>query len=84
MVPMNYLSGGMPTSGNGMSGVTRAGSRDYLGRSTGSLGSEDDDRLSSASEGSYSSYRLADVEDVNTVARLQEESQFLNFIFYIL
>ena len=58
-----------------MNSSSRAGSRDYLGRSTGSLGSEEDDRLSSASEGSYSSYRLADVEDVNTVARLQEESQ---------
>lgn len=43
-----------------------------LALSSGSLGSEDDEHLSSASEGSYC--RLADVEDVNTLARLQEES----------
>ncbi|CAL4066111.1 unnamed protein product, partial [Meganyctiphanes norvegica] len=49
------------------------GSGECLARSSGSLGSEEDDRMSSASDGSYS-YRLADVEDVNAVARLQEES----------
>ena len=43
-----------------------------LALSSGSLGSEEDDHLSSASEGSYC--KLADVEDVNTIARLQEES----------
>ncbi|XP_042214015.1 SLAIN motif-containing protein 2-like isoform X1 [Homarus americanus] len=48
-------------------------SREYLARSSGSLGSEEDDRLSSASEGSFS-YHLADVADVNALARLQEES----------
>lgn len=50
-----------------------AGSRECLARSSGSLGSEEDDRMSSASDGSFS-YRLTDVEDVNAVARLQEES----------
>ncbi|XP_018025321.1 SLAIN motif-containing protein 2 [Hyalella azteca] len=40
--------------------------------STGSLGSEEDEHLSSASEGSYC--KMADVEDVNALARLQEES----------
>ncbi|XP_045599162.1 SLAIN motif-containing protein 2 isoform X2 [Procambarus clarkii] len=48
-------------------------SREYLARSSGSLGSEEDDRLSSASEGSFS-YHFADVADVNALARLQEES----------
>lgn len=48
-------------------------SRECLARSSGSLGSEEDDRLSSASEGSFS-YHLADVADVNALARLQEES----------
>ncbi|XP_050690310.1 SLAIN motif-containing protein 2-like isoform X5 [Eriocheir sinensis] len=48
-------------------------SREYLARSSGSLGSEEDDRLSSASEGSFS-YQLTDVADVNALARLQEES----------
>ncbi|KAK4290686.1 hypothetical protein Pmani_036432 [Petrolisthes manimaculis] len=50
-----------------------ASSREYLARSSGSLGSEEDDRLSSASEGSFS-YQLTDVADVNALARLQEES----------
>ncbi|MPC20558.1 hypothetical protein E2C01_013507 [Portunus trituberculatus] len=50
-------------------------SREYLARSSGSLGSEEDDRLSSASEGSFS-YQLTDVADVNALARLQEESQY--------
>ncbi|XP_047477159.1 SLAIN motif-containing protein 2-like isoform X3 [Penaeus chinensis] len=48
-------------------------SRECLARSSGSLGSEEDDRLSSASEGSFS-YQLTDVADVNALARLQEES----------
>ncbi|KAK7074994.1 hypothetical protein SK128_009190 [Halocaridina rubra] len=47
-------------------------SRECLARSSGSLGSEEDDRMSSASEGSFS-YHLADVADVNALARLQEE-----------
>ncbi|XP_069976356.1 SLAIN motif-containing protein 2 isoform X2 [Penaeus vannamei] len=50
-------------------------SRECLARSSGSLGSEEDDRLSSASEGSFS-YQLTDVADVNALARLQEESQY--------
>lgn len=54
--------------------LTDASSREYLARSSGSLGSEEDDRLSSASEGSFS-YQLTDVADVNALARLQEESQ---------
>ncbi|KAG0723127.1 SLAIN motif-containing protein 2 [Chionoecetes opilio] len=48
-------------------------SREYLARSSGSLGSEEEDRLSSASDGSFS-YQLTDVADVNALARLQEES----------
>ncbi|KAF2359047.1 hypothetical protein FHG87_010198 [Trinorchestia longiramus] len=43
-----------------------------LALSSGSLGSEEDEHLSSASESSYC--KIADVEDVNTLARLQEES----------
>lgn len=52
-------------------------------RSTsGSFGSEEDDRMSSASDCSYSSFLLADVEDVNAVARLQEESKFVCFFLH--
>uniref|UniRef100_A0A6A7G2X5 SLAIN motif-containing protein 2-like n=2 Tax=Hirondellea gigas TaxID=1518452 RepID=A0A6A7G2X5_9CRUS len=52
------------------SGNNHVGS--VLASSSGSLGSEDDEHLSSASESSYC--KIADVEDVNTIARLQEES----------
>ena len=58
-----------------LSNVRHGASREVLTRSNGSLGSEEEDRMSSASDGSYTSYRLTDVEDVNTLARLQEESE---------
>ena len=65
-----HHSGGGGAGGGGAGGG--GGSKSGMALSSGSLGSEDDDHLSSASESSYC--KIADVEEVNTIARLQEES----------